>query len=533
MKNRAIFLAAAAGLAVSMPVEAQTNNPSIDEARLRAAIAEAEQARDAAVEALRKADEAIAVLKRALPTPPASPPAPISATVFRAAEAKRDPVPRPNDMPACDAPGATGIGGYMARIGDSGRQKKESNFHTGEAGTNEGINAFVYHCLGLTRTTDYENTTNLSAQFTATKGNDQIEAAITRTARALRLAPGGDLVAVYNRYSIGGFGRTGSNGDASLIDLTTSNFASGVGIVAGFEWGRMKPRPSEKVQLDIRTGVARARLECIAEKGVVDPLTAKDAVLGDRPRMSADPIASCEGNELVKWMSEPKHANKYWNDMIAPLWGYKGTPQRFAGVEIRYAFQDLSYRQVIDPKTGAVVAPTLPPALKVRPEPYSVKLYGGANRTLKYLGREEGTVGATASLTYRREIDFIGGTAGKTVCVPAVPGADFDLCDTDQKLAAPYRTSGFVGGIELNLQSRRFWYLPPIAIAPRFTYAFDTKRFGVEVPLFLLTDSDGKLNSGLKYTCRFRGRTPEGFELKKTCTVNLFVGTSFDLSRTP
>lgn len=53
------------------------------------------------------------------------------------------------------------------------------------------------------------------------------------------------------------------------------------------------------------------------------------------------------------------------------------------------------------------------------------------------------------------------------------------------------------------------------------------------VPLFMMTDSDGKLNSGVKYTCRFRGETPEGFELRKTCNINLFVGTSFQIGKTP
>jgi hypothetical protein len=41
------------------------------------------------------------------------------------------------------------------------------------------------------------------------------------------------------------------------------------------------------------------------------------------------------------------------------------------------------------------------------------------------------------------------------------------------------------------------------------------------------------LNSGVKYTCRFRGETEEGLELKKSCNINLFVGTSFEINRTP
>lgn len=533
---------ASVSLFVAVPVSAQTEN-SEDEARLRAAIAEAKQARDAAAEALRKADDAIAILERSLPRE-----APVlaetkSATELRPDDPRHPKVARPPDMPACDAPGAEGsIGAYMVNMDDADRQKKEASLDRNEVDSDRGINSFVYHCLGLTRATDYEAITNLSVQFTGTKGNDQADMAITRTARAVKAAMvhdaklGADvptMVPTYNRYRIGGFGRSGSNGEVPLIDLTTSNFASGVGLVAGFEWGRSRPLKATAMRTAINGGIAKARQECIAANSVVDPLRSDTAAAGDRPRIALDPLAACEGNALVSWMSDPKRANQYWNDIVSPLWGYKKDPETFAGFESRYAFQDLSYRPVIDPATGAVVVTTLPPAVKIHPEPYSFKLYGGFNREVGPAKEPTATIGLTGSLTYRREIDFIDGTAGKTVCTPGVAGAAFDICNTDQNLAAPYDTRGFVAGAAINLQFRRFWYLPPVALSPRFTYAFDTKRPGIELPFFLLTDSDGKLNSGLKYTCRFRGRTQEGLELKKTCNINLFVGTNFEIGKTP
>lgn len=528
----------AAGAIAAMPAKAQVAS-SADEARLRAAIAQAEEARNAAAEALRKADEAIALLKQGLT--PSAPLAkdPASATELRQEETGRIAVKRPPEMPYCDAAAGDrgSIGDYLLRA----RQKRESGYDSHDEGTNDGINAFVYHCLGLTRVTDYENLTNLSAQFTGAKGTDQIEIAITRTSRAVKLSEVWDakagkkvagVFATYNRYSLGSFGRTGSNGDAPLIDLTESNFASGVGVVLGYEWGRMPVRTLAKARGAIHTGIAAARRDCVAAKGVVEPLEGKDPAPGDRPRVALNPIAACEGDELVKWMADPKQANRYWSAIVAPLWGYAATPDRFAGVQFRYAFQDVSFRPVIDPRTGAVIATTLPPTQTIHPEPYSIKLYAGFNHPINYHAKERATIGLVGSLTYRREVDFIDGTS-KTVCTPPVPGATFNICSADQKLAAPYNTKGFVGGIALNLQFKRFWYLPPIAVAPRFTYAFDTKRPGLEIPLFLLTDADGKLNSGLKYTCRFKGETREGFELKKSCNVNLFVGTSFDIRNAP
>ncbi|MBA3512307.1 hypothetical protein [Sphingomonas sp.] len=526
----------AVALVGTADVAAQAPGRPLDETRLRAAIAEAEQARAAAAEALQKADDAIAILKRSLPAEPAAVSSPKSATELRAAETKRAPVPRPATMPACDAGGSQGsIGDYMVQTGAADRQKKESSY-SNEPGTNAGINAFVYHCLGLTRATDYETITNLSAQFTGTKGSEQIEAVLSRTARALKTAASDRetaYAATYNRYWVGGFGRTGSSGDAPLIDLTESNFASGVGIVGGFEWGRMPAVPQVELVAAVHRGLAKARQECVLANSLVDPLTNADGAPGDRPRLAPDPISRCVGDELVKWMSQPKRANQYWTDIVSPLWGYKGTPEAFAGVQARYAFQKVSYRPVIDPKTGAVIVTTLPPAEEIHPRPFSVKLYGGLNRPLMHNDEKLATVGPAASLTYRREVDFIEGTSGKTICTPAVDGATFHICKTDQKLAAPYTTTGFVAGIGLNLQLRRYWYLPAIAIAPRFTYAFDTERPGIEVPVFLLTDPEGKLNSGVKYTCRFRGETEEGLELKKSCNINLFVGTSFEINRTP
>lgn len=283
----------------------------------------------------------------------------------------------------------------------------------------------------------------------------------------------------------------------------------------------------------INAGVAKARQECVAANVIVEPLRSETSAPGERPRIALDPLSACEGNALVAWMSDAKRANQYWGEIVAPLWGYKKDPETFAGFEVRYSFQDLSYRPVIDPATGAVIATTLPAEVKIHPEPYSIKLYGGFNREVGPKLLPTATIGLTGSLTYRREVDFIEGTFGKTLCTPATAGATFDICNADQRLAAPYDTSGFVAGAALNLQFRRFWYFPPVALSPRFMYAFDTKRPGIEIPFFLLTDSDGKLNSGVKYTCRFRGRTPEGLELKKSCAINFFLGTSFELGKTP
>ncbi|NYT40707.1 hypothetical protein HZY97_08060 [Sphingomonas sp. R-74633] len=539
--------AAAIVASAAMPAAAQTT-ASLDEARLRAAIAEAELARDAAAAALKKADDAIALLKRALPDPPA-------ALAAQASGPAQPPLYRTSEvtLPAdCDRPGKDkSIGAYMLppppppaldsrqvdKDKDSGKQKKEASYDPSEVGSDRGVNAFVYHCLGLTRATDYETITNLSLQFTGTKSNDKAELVIGRTARAIKWAKASDgsdgIVSTYNLYRLGTFGSAGSNGEVPLVDLTTSNFASGIGVLAGFEWGRTRAVPLTKWRTDIHDGIAKARQECIAAHAVIDPLTDPNATSDQPPLLAANPLPSCEGKALATWMSDSKRANQYWNDIVAPLWGYKKDPEIFMGVEGRYAFQDLSYYPVKDPKTNTVIATTWPAAVEIHPEPYSVKLYGGFNWQVGSEKHRMATLGLTGSLSYRREVDFIDGTAGKTICMPAATGANFEICETDKRLAPPYSTTGFVGGVALNLQFKRFWYLPPIALSPRLTYAVDTKRFGYEVPVFLLTDDNGKLNSGFKFTCRLKGETPEGFELKRSCNINLFIGGSFGIGQTP
>jgi hypothetical protein len=215
IKTHRLVSSAALALAAGSPAFGQSPASFTDEARLRAAIKEAEQARNAAYDALRKADAALVILKSSLPAKPPLLATPESATTLVTKVPPRAALERPADMPWCDAPGSNSIGKYMLKTEKVDKQNKESTYTDRERETNKGINAFVYHCLGLTRATDYESTTNLSAQFTASKGSDAIEAAVTRTARGIERTMVGKerksgFAATYNRYSIGGFGRTGS-----------------------------------------------------------------------------------------------------------------------------------------------------------------------------------------------------------------------------------------------------------------------------------------------------------------------------------
>ena len=66
MAGSRLLVTATIGAFLAAPAFAQSS-PETGEARLRAAIAEAKLARDAAAEALRKTDDAIAILERSVP----------------------------------------------------------------------------------------------------------------------------------------------------------------------------------------------------------------------------------------------------------------------------------------------------------------------------------------------------------------------------------------------------------------------------------------------------------------------------------
>ncbi|WP_343521097.1 hypothetical protein [Sphingomonas sp.] len=506
-----------AALFVALPALAGQS----DEERLRELIKQAEQARAEAQTALERADAALAAAQRAL--------------------ANRAPMPGP--IPAAtppnecdDAFGEAAAAGKPERLSTANWMLKPGDRETNNADEKvDGLNKYAKTCLGLTKASQYKNTTDLSLQLAGTKGDGVLDAVISRTIRRFsEVAPDGILSdddrfrSSYTKYLVGGFGAAGTAGDASLFNLTDFEFSTGIGFQFGVEWGRSAAKSRKERREAIYDGIAKARRECVAYHGVLDPMNA-----GDQTRdvvRNPDAIGKCEGAALVKWMEAESRNSGYWSEIVAPLWGHKAESEIFAGWLFRYGYSDIKYRPIKDPATGNVIATTLPGEIELHTEPFSMKGYAGFMRPFKMGERGGGKVGGTFSLTWRREYSFVDKTKDQQVCFPDSAGAGFDLCKS-MNLAAPYELEGLVAGGSLNLQIPRFWYLPQFAASLRPSYAFDTDRWGLEMPLFLLTDADGKLNSGLKFNCRFKGRTRQGLELPEECGIGIFVGTNFDLTK--
>ena len=59
-----------------------------------------------------------------------------------------------------------------------------------------------------------------------------------------------------------------------------------------------------------------------------------------------------------------------------------------------------------------------------------------------------------------------------------------------------------------------------VAFAPQVTYRFEDNNVGVEVPIYLVPDKDGKLSGGMKAVYNSKG---------DEFAVGLFVGVPFSI----
>ncbi|WP_408077467.1 hypothetical protein [Sphingomonas plantiphila] len=490
------------------------------ESRLRSLIREAELARAEALAALKRADAALAAAQRALESRPAPPGMPVQTAAAPVARHRCD-----------DALGNPSTADWVIRP-----VKREMD-SAGERVS--GLNEYTGECLGLTKAKQYKNTTDLGLQLTGNKGDGVLDVTLARTIRRFGLAEQGatpdqdTFRSSYWKFTLGGFGAAGSSGDASLFNLTDFEFDSGVGFQLGVEWGRSATKTRAELGKTLYDGIAKARRECVAFYGIHDPMLNQadkpDAQVREVVR-NPDPIAKCEGAALVDWMKDASRSSDYWAETVAPFWGYKQDAETFGGMVFRYGFTDFTYLPIKDPATGTVVVSSIPDKVELHAEPYSLKAYAGFVDPIEWRWLKGGKWGLTGSLTWRREYSFVKATQDQEVCYPRTPGATFDLCDK-VNIAAPYELEGLVLGGSLNFQLPRMWYLPPFAASIRPSYALDTNRWGIEAPFFLLTDAEGKLNSGLKFVCRFKGRTPQGLELEEECGISAFIGTKFDLTK--
>lgn len=107
------------------------------------------------------------------------------------------------------------------------------------------------------------------------------------------------------------------------------------------------------------------------------------------------------------------------------------------------------------------------------------------------------------------------------VCRPSTIAPGTQNCLTGP-LGAPTKSKTSLLSVEYR---RQFELLAgggvPLAIAPQFTYDFDTKKYAVDVPVYLTANKEGKLTGGIRFG--YRSDT-------KDLGAGIFLGVPFQLS---
>ena len=412
-----------------------------------------------------------------------------------------------------------------------------------------GLNWFTASCLGLKKWRDYKDVKVLDLKATASSADGVVEAGLGFTNRWLNSSgdTGPDQLfnTSYRTIRPAVFVSTADATDAALFDLDKFQFESGIGIKLGVEWGRHSSKNRSRLVGDINASLATARAACIAAKSVVDPLAplAKDETEADRPsqlglRFGAQRLAECAGEGLLKWLRMDGTGN--WATIVKPIWGYDGKPVVYGGFETSYAWSETSYYPLRDTNTGTLLGNDLPAGFLAKDgattqdtNPFALSGYLGVTRPFRvpFLSGSDGTMGLSGSLTYRKSFEVPKSLKEQTVCV-GVTGANFEQCRA-VNIGAPYEREGFVVATALKFQMPRLAFFPETGFTIKPSYAFDIDQFGVEVPVYFLADSEGKLNGGIKFTCTEHGTTDGGFDIEGECGAALFFGSKFTIGSTP
>lgn len=395
-------------------------------------------------------------------------------------------------------------------------------------GTVRSVNDFTTECLGLESRADYKDSADLNFRFVGGKSGGALEAGPSYTMRFLTPASP-DGTAFYNSsvtLDAKVFGKVGNDDRGDLFDFTESKLLSGAGLRFNVEYRRGKNLAAADLAKGIEAQLRQTLMDCRAESARTSSL---DQPVG---------VPQCTGDGLAEWMRAKGRRTDYWSKIVKPLWGYDQEPSWFVGLGGSYGWSTLSFFPLIDSaKTGIATLNAIGGKVESKVHPYSIKGYIGTDL------RDSSTpdwlkTSLALSLTYRREFDYPSNVKDQTICdtTPPAAGAPVKSYLVCQKanIGPFYESEGFVGGIALNVQTERRGWLPALGIAFKPSYAFDTKRFGFDMPVYFVTDDKGALTSGVQLSCRSAGQTENGYNIaKENCKAALFLGSRLELFGRP
>lgn len=235
----------------------------------------------------------------------------------------------------------------------------------------------------------------------------------------------------------------------------------------------------------IRTGPRNTAQTKAALKAICGRVRTAMTVAGVKP----DSEQGCDENEVVKYGSaEDREAYE------RTMWTNSGDGMRAWGMNAKLGYQDFEFVSPADGKKA-----------KLNETPWSVGVFYA-------FAPMERLALFTLSLKYQRS--FKPGTAG-TVCGAILPPASTVTC-VDGSVGEPSRVTKKIVALEARRQ------FAGLGLGITISRDFEAKVTGVELPIVLVKDADGKFTGGVKLGWRSDTRDK---------TVGLFVGVPF--STTP
>ena len=402
------------------------------------------------------------------------------------------------------------------------------------------LNDFTARCLGMSAL-EALTLIDLSGRILATSVASNAEVVPSYTRYQRTLLKDGRIRASYHRWRIGASVPLDKDGkSATFADLSQPNLNE-VGVIGGYEYGRVRVRRQE-FQRRAGDALAAARRDCLENKLIspADEPFGKNGGATVRMRDRAAAIAECDGSALRAWMAARKEA--YFATVIKPQWKPRADPSLYGGIEGRYAPNARrSYFSLSDPAlAGGTPITQLPPAFPdgastIRRDLYSVRLYLGTSfllsedRSGSDIGKEK-EAAFDGSISYRRDLQFVAGTQARTIC-PIAAGSIARCASVNT--AAPYELRGWVasGRLAAHLPIKLFG--PDAGVELRTSYAFDIDQIGVELPVYAFIEADGVTKAGVALNYTDSGMTKAGLRLPGAFKLSFFLGRKFRLSGRP
>lgn len=486
-------------------------------AKAAAARAEAQRALDAADLAIKAAQEAVRVAGGA-PSP----------TPVR----REPPMLTPGDV-------------NEARLAEIGPERCKATANTAEA-IARLPGRYVLECLRLDSFDKYD-VTSLNAQIGFGSGNDTAEVVPSYTYFWRKPVEADASEFSFSRLQLKGgivvpLDKQGGT-TAAFANLTEAQPFKRLGFVVGLEYGFNGRAKVADLTTVAQKMLAAAQRDCLAQQTetTLQLASGEPAPTAKEPGVDADAKANpCVGTNLNTWMrSDRARQNKYFSAIDAALWGKKPKSELYVGFEYRQFPRSQDYLPLVDPAglgTPLVSAPVFAIGASGQPsasldETKLIKFSSNIFSAKAYAGGINGDVGWAGSLSYRRAIEFPKGVVDQVVCQPGT--SPVPRCVTAY-IGAPYTTEGWVVGGRLAVKLPRFAFLPGSGAEVRLSYATDLEQFGIDAPLYLLSDEKGTALGGIRFGCTTDGRTDKDFVIKKgECKVSVFVGTKFELRGLP